>query len=65
MLWSLDWVKHTEEINLAVGTKNRLTISGGKKRLVCPFRRQDLWRYIGYIILSVSYIWEERTQALE
>ena len=33
--------------NLAVGEKNRLDISGGKIRLVHPFRRQVFWKCIG------------------
>ena len=39
-LWPCDWVKQMEKMNIAVGEKNRLDISGGKERLVLPFRRQ-------------------------
>ena len=35
-----DWVKNTEKTNLEVGMKNHNMISGGKKCLFRPFRRQ-------------------------
>ena len=39
----------------AVGEKNRIENYGGRKRLVCPFRRQDFWKYIGCILSEVNY----------
>ena len=39
-----------EEINKAVGMKNRLTESGGKKRIVFPFRMQEFWKCISYVL---------------
>ena len=41
-------------MNLAVGEKNRLDLSGGKIRLVHPFRRQEFWKCIGCIISAVT-----------
>ena len=35
----VDWVNQMKKMNKAVGMKNRLTIAGGGKRLVCTFRR--------------------------
>ena len=35
--------------------KNRLTMSGGNKWLVHPFRRQEFWKYIGCIKSIVTY----------
>ena len=54
------------KMNEAVGTKNCLILYGGKKWQVCPFRRQELWKYIGCILLAVTYgkkghnIWSEK-----
>ena len=42
-------------MNEAVGVNNCLTMDRGKKRSVCPFRRQELWKYIGCILLAVTY----------
>ena len=39
-----------EKMNLAVGEKNCLDDSGGKKQLVCPFRRHEFWKCIGCIL---------------
>ena len=44
-----------EKIIEAVGEKNLLDKSGGKKRLVHHFTRQKLWKFIGCILLSVTY----------
>ena len=41
--------------NLAVGENNRLGISGGKRILVHPFRRQAFWKCIGCILTAVTY----------
>ena len=35
------------EINEAVGMKNRVTVGGGGKRIVCTFRRKEFWKCIG------------------
>ena len=51
--------------NEAVGMNNRLTMSGGENWLVCTFRRQEFWKCIGCILLTVNYgnkghnIWSE------
>ena len=42
-------------MNLAVGEKNRLDISGGNIWLVHTFRRQVFWKFIGCIISAVTY----------
>ena len=44
-------------MNEAVGMKNRLIVSGLKKRLrlVSPFRRQEFWECIGCILSAVTY----------
>ena len=34
------WVKQMEKMNESAGIKNLITVSGLKKRLVCPFRSQ-------------------------
>ena len=39
-LWPGDWVKQMAKMNEAVGMKNRVTMGGGGKRIVCTFRRQ-------------------------
>ena len=44
-----DWVNQMAKLNQAAGTKNPLTMGGGGKRIVCPFRRQDFWKLIGYV----------------
>ena len=43
------------KINEAVGMNNCLTIAGGKKRLVCPFRRKELCKCIGCVPSEVTY----------
>ena len=47
MLFAVDWFKQMEKINLAFGENNNIDHYGGKKRLVSPFRMQDVWKYIG------------------
>ena len=42
-------------MNLAVGENNCLDVYGGKIRLVHPFRRQEIWKFIGCIISAVTY----------
>ena len=57
-------------INEVVGMKNCLDISGVNKRLVCPFRRQYLWKFIGCILQALTYgkkghnIWSEIPKSL-
>ena len=57
-------------INEVVGMKNCLDISGVRKRVVRPFRRQELWKYIGCIISALTYgkkghkIWSEIPKSL-
>ena len=64
-LWPGDWVKHMSKMNEEVGTKNRVTVGGGGKRIVRIFRRQEFWKCIGCILLTVTYgnkgnkIWSE------
>ena len=42
-----DWVKQVSKINEAVDVKNRFKMDGEGKRLVCLFKRQDIWKCIG------------------
>ena len=42
-------------MNEAVCMKNRFTSNGGGKRLVRPFKRQELWKCIGCILSAVTY----------
>ena len=42
-------------MNVAVGEKNCLDVSGGGIRLVHPFRRQEYWKCFGCILLAVTY----------
>ena len=44
-----------ELMNEVVGEKNCLDKSGGKKELVLHFRRQHLWKCIGWILLEVTF----------
>ena len=48
-------MKNMAIINEDIGMKNRLTMSGGGKRIVCPFRRQEFWKFIDYVLLTVAY----------
>ena len=43
------------KMNEAVGMKNHVTVDGGGGRLVRPFKRQEFWKCIGYIISVVTY----------
>ena len=54
-LWPGYWVKKMAKINEAVGIKNHVTMDGGGKRLVCPFKRQEFWKCIGCILSAVTY----------
>ena len=48
-------MKKLEKMNEAVGMKNRVTMNGGRKWLVFPFKRQEFWKCIGCIISAVTY----------
>ena len=50
-----DWVSQMSKMHEAVCMKNRVTTNGGGKRLVSPFKRQELWKCIGCILSSVTY----------
>ena len=54
-LWTGYWVQHMAKRNLAVGENNSLDIYGGNKHLFYPFRRGEFWKFIGCIILEVTY----------
>ena len=43
------------EINEAVEMKNCVTMDGGGKRLVRPFKNKEFWKCIGCILLEVTY----------
>ena len=64
-LGPVDWVKQIVNMNEVVGMKNHLTMDGGKKRLFCPFRRQDFWKCIGCIISAVTYRNKRHTIRIE
>ena len=60
------WLGQSDrKTNEAVGTNNCLTMTGGKRRLVRTFRRKELWKCIGCVILEFIYwkkghkIWSE------
>ena len=42
-------------MNEAVGVNNGYTMDGGEKRLFCPFKSQEFWKCIGYILSAVTY----------
>ena len=42
-------------MNQAVGEKNRLDTSVGRKWLVCHFTREKFWKCTGCIILAVTF----------
>ena len=44
-----------KNMNVAVGEKNCLDLSVGKRQLVHPFRRQERWKCIGCILSAVTY----------
>ena len=44
-----------EKINEVVGMKNRFTMGWGGKRLVCPFKMQELWICIGCVLSEFAY----------
>ena len=54
-----------EKMNEAVCMNNCVTTNWGGKRLVRPFKRQQIWKCIGCILLEVTYrkkghkIWSE------
>ena len=44
-----------EKMNEAVGIQNFYMINGGGKLLVRPFKSQEFWKFIGYILLEITY----------
>ena len=54
-LWTVYLVKHMGKINEAVGENNFLDKSGGEKRSVHNFRRQELCKFTGCILSEVTY----------
>ena len=54
-LWTGDWIKKMEKMNEAVGMKNRLTMGGGGKQIVFPFRRQEFCKCIVCVLLAVTH----------
>ena len=51
-------------MNEAVAIKNCFTINGGGRRLVCPFKRRELWKCIGCIIWAELFIGGKDTRFL-
>ena len=49
------WLNQIAKTNEAFGMNNYFTMEGGGRRLVRPFRRQQFWKYIGCILLAVTY----------
>ena len=43
------------KINEAVDMNNSLTMGAGGRQIVCPFRRQEFWKFIGCVLLEVNY----------
>ena len=54
-LWPGDLVRHMKKMNEAVCMNNHLTMDGGGKLLVCPLKRQELWKYIRCVLSEVTY----------
>ena len=48
-------MKQIAKKNEGVGMKIRFTMDGGGKRLVCPFKRQEFWKWIGCVLSAVTY----------
>ena len=44
-----------EKMNEVFIIKNPYTMNGRGKGLVCPFNRKEFWKFIGYILLVVTY----------
>ena len=44
-----------EKINEAVGMKNHVDVGRGRKRIVCPFKSQELCKCVGCILSVVNY----------
>ena len=54
-LWQGDWVNHMSKMNEVVDEHNRLDKCGGKRWLVWHFSNKEFWKYIGCIVLAVTY----------
>ena len=50
-----DWANNMKNMNKSFGMKNCLDISGRKKQLCCTFISQCLWKYVGCVLLAVTY----------
>ena len=50
-----DWEKQMSKNKYAVGMKNCVMVGGGGTQIVSPFRRQELWKCIGFFLSAVSY----------
>ena len=50
-----DWVRQIEKMNEVVCMNNLVTKNGGRKRSVCPFKRQEFYKCIVCIISAVTY----------
>ena len=48
-------MSYMKKMNEAVGMKDCLTMGGGGKWIVRPFRRQDIRKCIGCVLLEVTY----------
>ena len=49
------WVKQMSKINIAVGKKNHIGISGGKKQFSRPIIMQEVWKYIEFILSEFTH----------
>ena len=61
-------MNHIAKMNEAIVTNNRFTMDAGGKRIVCPFRSQEFWKCIDYVLSEVTYgkkghnIWSDRAE---
>ena len=55
-LWPGDWARQMEKIKEAVCMKNHLAKNWGGTRLVRPFKRQEIWKCIVFILSAVTYV---------
>ena len=54
-LWPGDWVTQMEKMNQAVGEKNNINTSVGRKRPARNFTRNEFWKCIRYILPEVTF----------
>ena len=62
-LWPFNWVRKMGKMNESVCMKNRVTLNGGGKRQVKSSKGKSSGNVL--VVFIGSYLWEERTQALE